>query len=320
MKLSEFEFKINRSDLHRRSTNLKAIVTAISNLTQARDQAALDVVKRAYKRWKDSGSVEYNKRGAPIEAEMKAAFLHAPGQYLRELITVIDPESHPIWEPEKWGGNILNSTNCYAYACNDRYGHARDTKQDPGGYYEKHKTRDDTYRVVEPNPIDPNINRAVHEAAVRSGVQADNYIRSRFGESVLTECIGAVENKPGHYLIALVVSGADYHWYRQDSTGYWSGKRGFDMPSEKHNLEVIKDPREINDVLSTPPRFFYVPKNGARTYSSNGTFLFETRSKVRFAVRTPSFTGLGGLYNQGDDADFSLDNPLVSIDPIQHLI
>ncbi len=74
MKLSEFEFKINRSDLHRRSTNLKTIVTAISNLTQARDQAALDVVKRAYKRWKDSDPVEFNKRGAPIEAEMQAAF------------------------------------------------------------------------------------------------------------------------------------------------------------------------------------------------------------------------------------------------------
>ena len=46
------------------------------------------------------------------------------------------------------------------------------------------------------------------------------------------------------YKIALVIASNDYHWYRQDSSGYWSHKPGLtDITNKDASGNLITDPR-----------------------------------------------------------------------------
>ncbi len=56
------------------------------------------------------------------------------GAVAEKIPAPVDPSSNPQYQPHLWNdkGRIQNSTNCYAYACNDPYNHAHGGKPQPG--------------------------------------------------------------------------------------------------------------------------------------------------------------------------------------------
>lgn len=110
------------------------------------------------------------------------------------------------YAPTYWNNNKLRA-NCYTYALNYLATTNRDSQQ-PGYASGKMITRE---TISKTNIIN----------AVKKDV---NYISKVKGFRTAGE-----KEKPGHreYKVALVIApGKDYHWYRQDSDGYWSHKRG----------------------------------------------------------------------------------------------
>jgi len=99
----------------------------------------------------------------------------------------------PSYTPEYWNKNsyICTNNNCYNYACNKR----TDTIAQPGraGGHEL------SYPTVE----------KVTAAVLRDGLEK--------GKKT-----GTLED--GKARVAVYLSSFDYHWYRQDSNGYWSHK------------------------------------------------------------------------------------------------
>jgi hypothetical protein len=119
----------------------------------------------------------------------------------------------PLYNPRLWNdrlgdaqGPIEDSNNCYSYAVNDPYNHP------PGKPQPGEQSGNPWYN----NPLLPdgsiNIN-AIAAGAISDGLKS-------------TDC-----DKPcpcGQHKVALVYTSSnqrghrDYHWYRQDSNGYWS--------------------------------------------------------------------------------------------------
>ena len=170
-------------------------------------------------------------------------------------------------------GALLRGKNCYAYACNDKRGPYAEDKQDPGDLYQTKKNAEDTYDLVDVSMADVT-RREINEAAVISGIKADNKIRERNGERLILECDGK-QNIPLHYLVALIVSPLDYHWYRQDCTGYWSEKSGHDGPNNLEDGKLISSPTGITKREQDgfgKPHYYHMPKGGVVTTSSKGAF------------------------------------------------
>lgn len=283
MDLSEFAGKTDRR-CRFPSGRLKDVVNAVATLRRARSQEALDALGRAYKAWKDGEPNEFKARGEPIHEQMLVALRRAPGKYFLEMIPVIDPDAHPLWKPEIWLGTHLESKNCYAYACDDRTVHAPGSKQDPGDYFRAHHWYNETYDLEAAADPDENPTRRINRAVLRSAVDADNEVRKRKGKPFMKKCeTKPVQNLPGHYLVALVVSATDYHWYRQDDNGYWSEKSGHDAPNNRGpDDKPIRDPSVYNK--SRRPEysdcyFYHVPKGGVPTASSGGVFLEKIRQQ-----------------------------------------
>lgn len=105
-----------------------------------------------------------------------------------------------------------NNNNCYAYALNNQVYPGTNSiwyKQQPGEYAGATCTIYDKQHLV---------------AAVQADFQKYN---SDFGTHLTFEEVGRFEECPkGTYKVALVSYFDDYHWYRQDSDGFWSHKPG----------------------------------------------------------------------------------------------
>lgn len=110
------------------------------------------------------------------------------------------------YNPTYWNTNRLRA-NCYTYALNYLATTNRKSQQ-PGYASGKMVTRETMSKT--------NIINAVKKDV--------NYISQVKGFRVAGE-----NEKPKYreYKVALVIApGVDYHWYKQDSDGYWSHKRG----------------------------------------------------------------------------------------------
>lgn len=131
------------------------------------------------------------------------------------------------YDPGLWndGGLVQNSTNCYAYILNRWFGFPLFHKLQPG--------------ELSGNPLssasDIDVTRIIE--LTRQDAQFEGF----YFEDVLPDdpCVA------GSYKVALVVDpGVDYHWYRQNPDGTWSGKSGH---TEATDLDasgnVIYDPR-----------------------------------------------------------------------------
>ena len=147
------------------------------------------------------------------------------------------------YNPALWDGDVEDNNNCYAYAINNQVRPGTNTlwwKQQPGQYG---------------NAITYNYNNEVQMFnAVTKDFEKYNEL---FGTNLVFQRIGKFQKCPaGTYKVALVANSLniDYHWYRQDSDGYWSHKPGT-TPLTRYdsNGNLIVDPqtcaRGIYDVF-----------------------------------------------------------------------
>lgn len=196
-------------------------------------------------------------------------------------IALVNPLDHPTYDPGLWNQDgIRKSTNCYAYACNDPFGHVAGRKPQPGQM--------DGFTLGEPEPAhglvavgsgatindkkNPNIPLPPWE--VRYAVKLDSSCNFKGLIPIIREPGEPVVNQVGYYLVALAVDPRlDYHWYRQDRSGYWSHKPGHDPVTNVDGRGApITDP-ETCDMTSGSiryrfDRYFYCPKGGMRTGTS----------------------------------------------------
>lgn len=119
----------------------------------------------------------------------------------KEYFNTMVSGSEPNYEPGLWNDpQFIKENNCYAYLLNDRQ--LRPKKPQPGAFAgnktkDSYKSCSDTFnRVVQDNP------RIYMSSADQ---------KCRFGYYK-----GFLSMDPGR----------DYHFYRQDKTGYWSHKPG----------------------------------------------------------------------------------------------
>ncbi|MBR6765172.1 MAG: hypothetical protein IKM06_01675 [Clostridia bacterium] len=132
-----------------------------------------------------------------------------------------------------WDTELFQKTNCYAYAFNrqtlDSYTLNRPIGNysyalTPGGYYNRFISEED----AEIPTTGFHTNKLLIIQAIEKDIELYNQLN---GTNLIFEEVGRYEVcPPGTYKIAIVldpfVSG-DYHFYRQDSNGYWSHKTGF---------------------------------------------------------------------------------------------
>ncbi len=99
----------------------------------------LTAVQTALANWKQRDPKEYFNRGRLLQEVLEAEIAeHGTRVWGTGAIPMVDHTCHPAYEPQKWRGLIETSTNCYAYACDDPFGHRAGDKPQPGeggGYW-----------------------------------------------------------------------------------------------------------------------------------------------------------------------------------------
>lgn len=132
----------------------------------------------------------------------------------------------PSYNPSYWNKDEnIKRANCYAYAMD---------------------VLKDTEGKLQPGELAGSKYTSLTEAAIFKAVQADGkYLGS--GREIKRS---SRDEKPGtnEYKVALVIApNSDYHWYEQNSDGYWSHKRGL---TEVSNLDAsgnkIADPQSCD--------------------------------------------------------------------------
>jgi hypothetical protein len=267
----EYEKQINRGALSFRSRNLDALVDAINKFIVSPRRSILVTLEPKLNQWKQGDPKEFANRGQSTEAQLRKEIADLLKVWGKGEIGLVDPSSHPAYEPGRWNdrGLFQMSTNCYAYACNDLYGHPYMSKPQPG-------------------QIAGLQAEQMEGSAVRYAVMADDLHRDASRLQRLVPLIRLrgdavpdhVANVAGYYLIALVTAlNADYHWLRQDNDGMWSHKPGWgEATNLDSDFKPIYDPREaavrvqVEDGNGKPAwanyeftTFYYAPKGGVRT-------------------------------------------------------
>jgi hypothetical protein len=267
---NEYELRISRDWRHSRSLRLKAVLQAIKNYVAVRNENNLAAIETAVEKWRNQDRKEYADRGQPLEEQLEDEIREKGKEYWGSgTIRLVDRASHPKYEPHIWNVALIkNSTNCYAYACDDPYGHPFQDKPQPGGF------------------AGFAINR-VEDSQVRLAVMMDDQRRHAMRLQRLIPLIRLrddpvpehVVNVPGYYLIALVVAQAgacrDYHWLRQDDNGMWSHKPGHgDATNLDAGKHPIADPRTCDLTYKLGAgfwldyefvTFYYAPSGGVIT-------------------------------------------------------
>lgn len=154
------------------------------------------------------------------------------------------------YEPELWNYDAVQTkTNCYAYVLNNQLDPVNqdfgvdvefEPTQQPGQFYNKNRGTEPEFSTT-----GYYSNPSLLVTAVEKDFEKYNEI---FGTNLQ---FIALESKdatcpPGTYKVALVVGPADYHWYRQDSDGYWSHKQG--------TTEVRRTDSYTNGSIITDPQ------------------------------------------------------------------
>jgi hypothetical protein len=154
--------------------------------------------------------------------------------------------SNPTYDPTLWNNSpVINSTNCYAYAANDPFGHSLGKPQ-PGEH---------------------------------SGHRFGDVDCPSIGDAAVSDGMIPGSNPPsppsGYYPVALVLDPAiDYHWYRQDDDGFWSHKPGNSPATNvdaSGNSIINPETADRNYGTTSGPNYsvfcgyFYVPAGGIRT-------------------------------------------------------
>lgn len=147
------------------------------------------------------------------------------------------------YNPSIWQGATM-SNNCYAYALNNQVHPGTNNvwyKQQPGEYS---------------NTNDYPFTKTILKNAVTQDFAEYN---EDYGTNLIFKEVGKYSVVPeGSYKVALVSYSGDYHWYRQDSDGYWSHKPGTTAVRRTDNSgNLIIDPETCDRGLYTNFLGFY---------------------------------------------------------------
>jgi len=275
----EYEREIKRGIFSYRSSRLDAVIEAIAKYIESPSGERLVAITKRFEDWKDRDPKEFEDRGKRTEPQLRHE-IRTHSKDLHVTIQVVDPDAHPMYQPWKWNDYgslqaplppmrgsetdyIQLTTNCYAYACDDPYGHG--SRPQPGEIAGR------TFTALE----------QIRGPAVRMRVMFDDLCRAHNQERRLVPLIRMrnepipdyVVNVPGYYLVALFTApNRDYHWVRQDRNGMWSHKPGADIVTNRDSdYKPIYDPRDaklmIGDRRYQFTTFYYAPKGGVRTGS-----------------------------------------------------
>ena len=174
--------------------------------------------------------------------------LFSTEQLSTKFLPVSGSENH--YTPELWNDpRYIKTNNCYAYLLNDRK--SRPKKPQPGSYAGI-KTKDPYTSCIH----------------TFSRVKKDN--PKVYQSSASDKC------RPGYYKGYLVLDpGKDYHFYRQDSTGYWSHKPGKNPATNVDaGSNTITNPRHANRIYK---EFQYTKNCNFMCVPNDHTF--ETNAK-----------------------------------------
>lgn len=116
------------------------------------------------------------------------------------------------YDTSLWSDIPSTNNNCYAYALNNQV----------------HPGTNDIWFKQQPGEYSGSICYTYDKKHLVAAVEADfAKYNLDYGNSLIFREVGRFEACPkGTYKVALVASINDYHWYRQDSDGYWSHKPG----------------------------------------------------------------------------------------------
>ncbi|MEO0392739.1 MAG: hypothetical protein AAF213_05775 [Pseudomonadota bacterium] len=162
----------------------------------------------------------------------------------KSIIMPADPGSVAALQRDIWDRpDIRKATNCYAFAANDPFDHPGTNGPQPGDRHFSYL-------------------REISVKEVRDKAITDGFL----------PIDGHVQQKPGHYVVALAVAPhGDYHWYRQMDDGTWWHKPGPGkaITNRDYNGDIITDPRTANRRNSRFTYkdfggFFHVPNQGLR--------------------------------------------------------
>lgn len=169
------------------------------------------------------------------------------------------------YTPSSWSSYVQNCCNCYAYALNNQVY--------PGTNYIWFKQQMGYYKGA------GYMYSSLTEANIYNAVTNDF---SAYNKSFIFKRIGRYDVCPiGTYKVALVVSSADYHWYRQDADGLWSHKIGLDpvkRTDESGNL--IIDPYTADRGSYTTFLGYYAVTPWSQMFAKSGTVYCYVQGQI----------------------------------------
>ena len=140
-----------------------------------------------------------------------------------------------------WQG-VTMSNNCYAYAINNQV--------NPGTNF--------LFSGL-PGAYSNTTMSSFSKDEIKNAVAQDfAKCNKTYGTNLIFKEVGKYEILPeGTYRVALVSGSFDFHWYRQDSDGYWSHKQG-STPVKRtdDNGNLIVDPEICARNTNTYPNFY----------------------------------------------------------------
>lgn len=179
-----------------------------------------------------------------------------------------------------WDDEVEQHNNCYAYALNNQVYPGTNYlwhKQQPGGY-SNNMTSD-----------------YCNEAAMYNAVLEDfNTYNSNYGTNLTFTRINKYQKCPaGTYKVALAAESdnGDYHWYRQDSDGYWSHKRGTTAVTRyDSNGNLIIDPQECRRGEYDVFLGFYAVSGWNNMYDESADILLYALEEINETSNTLGIT------------------------------
>ena len=180
-----------------------------------------------------------------------------------------------IWDDEVEGNN-----NCYAYALNNQVYPGTNNlwyKQQPGEYSDN-----------------LTFNYSNEEAMYNAVLEDFNTYNRNYGTNLTFTRINKYQKCPaGTYKVALVAvsNNRDYHWYRQDSDGYWSHKPGT-TPVTRYDSSgnLIIDPETCNRGIYDVFLGFYAVSGWDNMYNESANVLLYILEEMNEELNVSSIT------------------------------
>lgn len=201
-----------------------AIYISAGIIDRGRHKPTFLTEDRDLERWLLSTNVKQFSRDLQdhVERSLQLAVAHE-GIILKQPFATCptsQAKDAPLYDPSPWwqGVETSESNNCYNYANN----HITNTTAQPGKASGHLFTQE---------------NNCTEPGSVLAGAVSDGLIASPNFSTPLAA-------GQGWYVALVLWPGHDFHWYRQDSNGCWSGKPGDDdVTSTDYSHNHITDPK-----------------------------------------------------------------------------